>query len=198
MNIERLHPDRTEMIKAIKSSKIPFEKHLSECDNCRELFQLLTQFAVPTSAGPAKGTDSQTDTITEPPANAVIRAGMIPLLVKASRPRIVSSGYIEHDSWSGMPAMQARNSVSGMERQLQLVAGSVRVGLIAERTHSGWSFIARIYNKESVSSEYVIKVGRQRITSGQSSVYRWQMVRPPRRLVLVSTSGSISFEDVVW
>lgn len=188
MKIKRNHPDRTEMLKAIKSSTVPFEKHFDECASCRDLFQLLTEFTVPVDS----------NTIVEPSPNAVIRAGMIPALAKASRPRIVRTGHIEHDSWSGMSAMQARDSVSGMERQLQLVAGSVRVGLIAERTHSGWSFIARIYNKDSVSSEYVIKVGRQKITSGQSNVYRWQMVRPPRKLVLVSTTGSIAFEDVVW
>lgn len=175
------------MLKAIKSGKVPFASHLKQCENCRILYDLLVSHGA---------VDSQK--LERPSRIAVHRSALIPKLVQSRRPARDLPGRVEFDSWAQLPAMQIREAPSDLERRLRLTASGYTLELVADRRGQGWEFVARVYDKERVCTEFILQVGRLKLGTEAHDCYFWSANKPPQRLRLLSPALKIDFGEISW
>lgn len=182
------HPSRRDMIEAVESGQVPFQRHLQHCQPCRELFGLLHDAAFQSMVDAEEPTD---DLLT-----SCLR---IPLLAGARHPARSRSGAITSDSWRELPAVALRDAATGLERRLRLTSGGLVLELVAERRPDEWSFSARVYEgNEVASARYVLQAGRRKIVAGRRDVFVWSSPRPPRMIRLLSKTVKIDFEKIDW
>jgi hypothetical protein len=182
------HPSRSDMLKAIASGRIPFKNHLVTCAACSELFDFLQDVEY------QRAIDSSS-----PSERLITRCARIPLIEATKNPRFVQQGRLISDSWRGMPALALRDAASGLERRMRLASDSVVLDLVAERRPSGWCFFARAYDGNNVaSSNFVLQVGREKLTAGAREMYVWESVHPPRKINLLSSETRIEFDKIDW
>lgn len=181
------HPDRASLVRAAQTGKVPFRSHLKQCADCRELFELFVQY----------GPDERLKDLAPPPA-AVARARAIPKLVASRRPSRAIAGKVAFDSWAEVPAVQLRSEVGNLERRVRLEAGRFTLEIVAERVQSQWEFVARIYDREEVTSEFILKAGRRKLVPQSQHCYYWSAKRPPKTLQLLSSELKIDFGKLTW
>jgi len=181
------HPGRKAMIEAIHTGRIPFKAHLNQCRPCRELFEALSRFPV---AGRAS--------IAPPSVGTVDRFAAVPLIdhPTASIHRI--TGRLTFDSWADRPAAQIRDITLGMIRRVCLNAGALSLEIVAERRRDCWEFVARVYDKKRVSSEYLLRVGAKSVLPRTQGFYHWSSKGTPRILRLLSRDLQVEFERLSW
>ncbi len=187
MNQARRHPGREAMMKAIKMGKIPFQAHLDTCDTCRREFEFLSRF--PVAGGKP---------ITKPDIGSIQRLASIPLMYEDTKPRRMIAGRSSFDSWSQRPLAQLRDTGAGLTRRLCLEGNGVTLEIMAERGHDRWEFVARVYHKKVVSSEYVLRIGRQKLLPKSQGFYHWSSRRAPGKIRLLSESLEVCFEGLSW
>ncbi|MGD8604959.1 MAG: hypothetical protein PVH24_00710 [Candidatus Zixiibacteriota bacterium] len=175
------------MKKAIKTGIVPFEAHLEECPACRKEFDILREFPI----------SGQTP-LRKPSAQAVDRFAAIPLLYKNTGNARHIAGAVTFDSWSQQPLAQLRDAGIGLTRRICLEAGNTRLEIMAEQKRDGWEFVARVYQAEKVSSEYILRVGRQKLLPRSQGFFHWSSKRAPRILRLASDGVEIDFEGLKW
>ena len=187
MKTSRKHPDRRELLEAIASGLNPFKSHFRRCEGCRLYFELLSKFRLSgidlldrTSSGGLKDLESIAVLQHPRPGDAVVR------------------GVIAFDSWSDQSAVAWRDSSGSVVRRLKLHATSTTLELVAERQSGVWNFVARLYQDEQASSEFIIKVGRKRVAPRTLGYYHWTSKNPPRRLLLQSETAQIEFDSIPW
>lgn len=181
------HPDRIRMLKAIKSGKVPFALHLKQCESCRILYDLLASHGA--AASPK---------LERPSRAAVRQSALIPKLVQSRKPARAVPGRVEFDSWAQLPAMQIRQAPSDLERRLRLTAQGYTLELVADRKGRNWEFVARVYNKEQVCTEFILQVGRLKLGPEAHDCYFWTAAKPPRRLQLLSPALKLDFGEISW
>jgi hypothetical protein len=175
------------MFKAIRSGTVPFASHLEQCDHCRILFKLLSHHNLPYSAE------------LEKPDQAAIRQwGQIPRLAQSRRPVRAIRGRVVLDSWAHLPAMQIRQAPPDVERHVSFAAGQYTLELVADRSTEGWEFVARVYDRDKVTSEFFLQVGRTKLSPESHDCYFWTASKPPRSLKLLSPSLKIDFGKLSW
>jgi hypothetical protein len=178
---------KEKMMKAIKTGSVPFEAHLKECRSCNEMFEFLSSI------------DILKRQPLEPVSEGLIsRFSLIPVLVGSHKPARSVTGAVKFDSWSQLPALAARDGAKGMERRMRLKAGRITLELVAEHRPEGWEFTARVYDKRKVDSNFVLKIGRQKIPAGLQSCFFWSSEKPPRRIQLLSPKVFIDFGPLNW
>ena len=187
MNQTERHPGREAMMKAIKTGKIPFQGHLEQCESCRREFELLSAYSV-AGAKPVR----------KPDADAIERYSAIPLIYEDASARRVVAGSLTFDSWSQKPVAQLRDAGVGLTRRLCLEANGITLEVVAEREQDRWEFVARVYQKKAVSSEYVLRIGRLKLLPKSQGFYHWSSKRAPAKIGLLSQSIEVSFEGLSW
>lgn len=175
------------MMKAIKMGKIPFQAHLDTCETCRREFTLLSRFSV---AG--------REPISRPNHDSIDRFTAIPLIYDEGKSRRKVAGSLSFDSWSHRPAAQLRDTGTGLTRRLCLDADGVTLEIMAERQQDQWEFVARVYHKNVVSSEYVLRIGKQKLLPRSHGFFHWSSRRAPGRIRLLSESLEVCFEGLSW
>ncbi len=178
---------KEEMMKAIETGSVPFEAHLSECENCSEMFEFLSSIGIAKRLPLEKASEE-----------LISRFSLIPLLAGSQKPSKSISGDVSFDSWSQLPAFAARDGAKGMERRMRLKAGQITLELVAEHRPEGWEFTARVYDKRKVTSNYVLKIGRRKIPAGLQSCFFWSSDTPPRKIQLLSPKVLIDFGPLNW
>jgi len=181
------HPDRASLLNAAATGEVPFASHLKRCAQCRELFELFVQY----------GPDERLKDLAPPP-QSVARAAAVPKLVESRRPARAVSGRLAFDSWADLPAVQFRSAVGSLERRVRLEAGPYTLELVAERGQSEWEFVARIYDRDKVTSEFILKAGRRKLVPRSQACYYWSAKNPPRVLQLLSSELKIDFGKLTW
>ena len=181
------HPDRASLLRAIETGDIPFAAHLERCTECRELFDLFVQYAP----------DERLKEMAPSP-QSVARARAVPKLVESRRPSRTITGRLTFDSWADVPAVQLRSTVGVLERRIRLEAGTYTLELVADRTQKEWEFVARIYEKQKVTSEFILQVGRRKLVPQSQRCYYWSAKNPPRTLQLLSSDLKIDFGKLTW
>jgi hypothetical protein len=181
------HPAREAMMKAIKTGKVSFQEHLDECESCRREFELLSRYLV-----------ASNPPITRPDAGAMEGLAAIPLVYESASRRRLVKGAITFDSWSQRPVTQLRDAGVGLTRRVCLEANGVTLEIVAEREQAEWEFTARIYQKNRVSSEYVLRIGRQKLLPKSQGFYHWSSKRAPGKIRLLSSSVEVRFEGLSW
>lgn len=181
------HPDRNELIAAIKAGEDKFADHLSACDRCRSFWELLTW----SGFGPGQVT-------WEPPDDLVLKHQAVPLVVASRRPARRVHGQLLLDTWSDRPALAVRLAATGVERRLRFEAGRYVVELVANFVESEWEFVARVYDDQAIAKNFVLKVGGRKISAGRGDCFFWNSKRPPRRLSLLSPDLQVDLEDLQW
>lgn len=184
---EHKHPERSEMISAIRAGDTEFAKSLAGCDSCvtefsylKSKFELLEQ------------------TIVSPPDDALMRHQGIARLMNARRPSPTVVGEILYDSWTTPPPQAVRSSGVGVERRVSLSSGEFVLELVAERNIDRWEFVARVYRNRKVCSEFSLKAGHQALYPQQGKCYFWSSKRPTRRIQLQSADINIDFGELKW
>ncbi len=97
-----------------------------------------------------------------------------------------------------VPAMQIREAPSDLERRLRLTAQGYTLELVADRRGKGWEFVARVYFKEQVCTEFILQVGRLKLGPEAHDCYFWSTPKPPRSLKLLSPELKIDFGEITW
>lgn len=136
--------------------------------------------------------------IEEPSAEAIARFCQIPIIQQNVKMLSKYSGVIAADSWQGATPIDVRDVTTGFVRHLKLTAGKTSLELVAERKENSWSFVARVYEGNKISSEYLLWVGAKRLLSRSQGFYMWSSKRPPGRIRLISQSKEIEFERLQW
>lgn len=181
------HPSRQRMLEAVETGVIGFRSHLSKCEPCRVLFELLSKF-------PLTGS-------TELPHSSpslLKRIEAIPSLYKVEPSFPIVVGCIVSDSWSQMASAQLRDVATDVTRRLVLKAGQVKLELSAERHLGSWEFAARVYDRGKASAQFVIKAGARKVQAGPLGFYCWSSKRPPAKIGLLQNSHVIEFEGLSW
>ena len=181
------HPDRDEMLQALRKGEVPFQQHLTVCSSCRLVYDLLLINRY-----------SETLDFEAPPPEAYYRHSTLPLTASNWVPRRTDIGESIYDSWTGLPATVTRDSAMGLERSLRFASGSISLELVADRTPEGWSFAARCYRGSAPSGEFILKIGGKRISPGLHYCYAWTSLQPPRKILLLSPSLRLVFDTSLW
>jgi len=182
-----LHPDRDEILRAARSGKVPFEKHLGVCASCRSIYNFLLldeSLALLDGSTPLPG--------------ALHRHSCLPLSASNWLPRQTKTGKSVHDSWTGLPVTVTRDSAMGLERGLRFTSGTISLELVADRTPEGWRFAARCYRGAVPSGEFILRIGKQRLSPGLHDCYTWTSSRPPHKIQLLSPSLRLVFDTGLW
>lgn len=178
---------KEQMMKAIETGSVPFDAHLKECRSCSEMFEFLSSIDI-----------LQRRPLETASEGLISRFSLIPVLVGSYQPGQTVTGAVKFDSWSQLPALAARDGAKGMERRMQLKAGQITLELVAEHRPEGWEFTARVYDKRKVNSDFVMKIGRKKISAGLQSCFFWSSEKPPRRIQLLSPKVLIDFGPLSW
>ncbi|MBU0983741.1 MAG: hypothetical protein KKA42_07710, partial [candidate division Zixibacteria bacterium] len=134
------HPDRDELLKAIESQTNRFSGHLAECEECRDLYDLLSRHGI--TVGP----------VTEEPSTAAVDCWAAIARIESSRkPRRSVAGQLAYDSWTQRPVMQVRDGGSALERRVRFQAGKYTIEIVGDRGSAGWDFSARVYIGKTVT-----------------------------------------------
>lgn len=187
MNSRDRHPSRRQMLEAIAADKVPFRSHLQRCQDCSILFQLLSEFEL-AGAEPMVPSDQ----------TAVAQLVSIAKRQKSTTGLRMALGRLTADSWNNIPALQLRNVASGVERRLRFQAGRIALEIVAERNREGWEFTARAYNRNRVTTAFVIKAGHRKFIADSSGFYYWSSERPPSTIQLLSDTQTVDFKDISW
>ena len=187
MKTRSSHPERKAMLKALRTGVVPFRAHLDECEACRSLFALLSDF--PVAGMPPLANVS---------ADSVAAAEAVPLAHSNLPARRVVSGRMTFDSWSDRPALEIRNAGAGLTRRLCLKAGRLSLEIVAERTLEGWDFVARVYSAKKAVSGYSLRIGTRNVLPRSQGFYHWSSKAAPRTLELIGTADRFRFEGLSW
>jgi len=181
------HPDRDEMLRALRTGEVTFRQHLAACGSCRSIydFLLLQRHIEPPSS-------------TAPSPDALCRHSRLPLISSNWVPRRTVMGKSVRDSWTGLPATVTRDSAMGLERSLSFSSAGISLDLVADRTPDGWRFAARCCRDQVPSAEFVLKIGRKRLSPGLHKCYSWTSLKAPRTIELLSPSTRLVFETGLW
>lgn len=181
------HPDRAEIVAALRAGDLPFADHLSQCESCRMLCTYLQ--AVLRSGG---------DSMQSPSPAAVRSWSSIPLLDKLPAHPERRTGVISFDSWTQSGAVAVRDVSVGQIRRLVLTAGEIACELVAERLQRGWECVARVYESGRVSHGFVLRLGRRRLLPATQGFYHWNAATGPKDIALVSENREITIELPAW
>lgn len=181
------HPGREEMIRAIKSGSVPFRDHLKQCQACREMFDVLSKIVKPSEAKE-----------TPAPMESVYRHMAVPRMIESRHPRRTIDGSVVFDSWSQLPAMQTRDSGYGVERRLRFRADRFILEFVAEHQQGCWQFVARVYDGDKVSPEFILQVGRKKLHHEGHRCFFWSSSKPPGKIQLLSPSFRIVLDKLSW
>ncbi len=187
MKTKGKHPERKEMLRAIKTGKVPFRSHMDECKECRDLYTALSSF--PVSGKPS---------MIQPSRDALASSMAVPALSRSRKPVRKVVGRLSFDSWTASPALDTREAPLGITRRICLEAGAVTLEIVAERTREGWDFVARAYRSGKVASEFALRVGRNSILPRAQGFYHWSSARAPRVINLRSPDLHVSFKGLTW
>jgi hypothetical protein len=113
-------------------------------------------------------------------------------------PGDIARATTAYDSWRSSPATVLRDAARGMERRLRFIAGKISLELVVERRPEGYSFVARCYRGGRPSTEYILKVGRERLQPEYRSCYFWTSRKPPRNMQLLSPFLKVDLDRVQW
>lgn len=176
------HLEREEILDAIAKGVKPFAGHLQECPDCLSLYEALLHF------------EGVADVVIEAPSEHLIeKLSAIPQLVGSRPSRVKVQGRVVFDSWHDIPAAQLRDSGPVSERRLRFAYGAISLEIVAERHITGWEFTARVYDGETISCKYVLKVGRERFAPEMHDCYFFKRRTLPKTLQLLSPDQQISF-----
>jgi hypothetical protein len=128
---------------------------------------------------------------------ALDRISAIPLLF-GKESGIEKIGKVHYDSWSQGQAVVLRDVTGHCVRHVVLKAGRVRVEIIAERRQTDWEFIARIYHKEQILNDSVLKAGNRKLLPSSGGFYRWTSKFVPHAIRVFSYDRNLSFEKLSW
>ncbi len=181
------HPGRVKMLKAVKTGKVSFREHLEDCDDCRRLFRLLSQYDV-----------SGNTELDRPSIQAVEAWAAVPLLYGRNGRVTHVPGEVSFDSWSHRPALELRDIGVGQTRRVCLKAGTIQLEIVAGRLQEQWEFTARIYKRKVATSEFVLRAGRCKLLAKSRGFYHWSSRTAPRTIRLLSPSLEVDFEKLSW
>jgi hypothetical protein len=181
------HPDRDDLLRAVRTGEVSFRQHLAECESCRNVYGLLL---LDEHLGLLN--------VSTPFPRELSKHANLPLLKSDWIPRRTDIGKSVHDSWTGLPVTVTRDSAMGLERSLRFSSGPISLELVADRTPEGWRFAARCYRSGVPSGEFVLKIGRQRIAPGLHDCYSWTALQPPKKIQLLSPSLRLVLDTGTW
>jgi len=132
------------------------------------------------------------------PGDMLDRCGSIPLLFDPPTDTRLVDGRVSYDSWSQGPSVPLRDRIDGHIRKLRLRAGDYQIEMVAEKRDQRWEFTARIYRRERVVHDFVLKVGGRSLMSQSGGFFVWNSLHVPRVLRAISHNRTLEFEDVSW
>ena len=134
----------------------------------------------------------------QPSDEAIQRYSAVPLLFEEPRGARSYRGRVELDSWSGTGGVRLRDVTEGHVRRIRLGWKQLHLDVVAERTHDGWQFTARVEDGDDVAHGFVLKVDAKNLLPRSGGYYHWSSKRVPRVLALSSREQQITFEELAW
>ncbi len=181
------HPSKADLIEAIRSGKGRLGGHLANCRQCRIAYEILEW----------SGADHGR-VVWEPPTDLLRKHKAVPQLVASRHPARAVRGLAVTDSWDDRPAVAVRQAPFGIERRVRFEAGEYALEFVASRRLGGWDFVARVYESERPSRQFVLKVGSRKLPAGAGNCFMWRSPRPPQSLILLSSDLRIDLGRLEW
>ena len=163
------------------------DDHLQTCRRCRTVHQVLEW------SGAGRG-----QLVWEPSTDLLARLKAVPQLVESRHPQRAVRGRLTFDSWKDQPSLSVRKAPFGVERRMRFEASHYVLDLVGDRQLDGWHFVARVTDRETVSRQFILRVGRRKLHPGTGGCFFWTAKRPPRRLCLLSSDLKIDLEQLRW
>ena len=180
------HPSRQAMLKEDLTGK-KIDAHLKECEDCRTLHALVKSFAA-----------ADASLIETPSEQAVQRYCALPTLSSERSDERIEVGKMVFDSWTERHVTTLRDLTDGLVRRMCLSAGNITLEIVAERRGHEWEFVARVYDKNTVTSEYVLNIGRRKLQPKAHGFYFWRSSVAPATFRLLSGERNLEFGAVTW
>lgn len=176
------HPERKDLIQAVRCGDSSFDDHLKSCQACREIAELFASF-------PVTGRIHLTDA----PPVLISKAQAIATEERTAGERLRDWIF---DSWKMPVPAGVRGATAHRERRLVFKDFDMTFDLRAEYREGLWSFIAQI--TAASDSEFEILAGRKRVRSDDGGFYQWTSKRPPEKLALRSAEQTIQLPGLMW
>ncbi|UCC43375.1 MAG: hypothetical protein JSU65_09530 [Candidatus Zixiibacteriota bacterium] len=181
------HPDKIQLIQALRTGRIPFQDHLKACENCRTLVGILKWSGA--GVGPLAW---------EPSEAAVRRSKAIARIDQSRKPLKTLTGAIIFDSWKSQPALAVRQAPFGIERRIRFKLQQYTMEFVGIRQMTGWEFVARVYDGDAVTRQFVLQTGTRKLVVGSGDCFHWHSQQPPRRMRLLSKLLGIDLGSLQW
>ena len=181
------HPDRTELLLAVKSPSVEINSHLEKCQDCAEIFAMLVKFQV---AGKTELTDA--------PAHLITKVKQLfeqheSVLAKLKR----NAFELIFDSWSNLAPASVRNSAVLHERRIQFQAETLLFDLRAEKQKSDWNFTVQV-TLEGSPDEVKVVIGKKEYSVNEFGLIQWNSKKPPTSIRLIDKDTSIELPEIRW
>jgi len=176
---------REELIALARETDPKLPDHLKECEDCRLAWELLSGFEV-----------SGKTALPDPPRSWIDKAAAIarPQREAAKRIRVIAS--LIFDSWTEPSPVGVRGTAGSQHRRIEFESKGRVLDLRAEKSSSGWSFVAQLSGTSGKTSE--LTCGGQTIWPDQSGLFQWSSARPPRKITIVIENELVELPDLKW
>ncbi len=181
------HPNKFELISSIRSDDTSCADHISRCELCRTVYQLLKW------TGADKG-----PLVWEPSEELVNRSKAIARIAQSRKPARTVVGRVIFDSWGNKPALSVRQAPVGLERRLRFEAADFIIEIVGARQDSGWDFVARVYKDGKATRQFVMQIGSKKLHLSEGDCFFWESKREPRGFKLLSESLAIELGALQW
>ncbi len=179
------HPTRQQLLRAVERGGDELADHLSQCDECREFYEILSAFMV---TGEPR--------LEHAPAGWIDRAIAIlesKRLADAARGLVAKLSF---DSWSVTAAQGVRGPAAD-RRRLRFTAGDIEVDLQAVRKQRLWEFMVSISGSEATASSHLL-VEQKKLMPDEDGYISWHSASPPEQLAIRSGETVIELPQLSW
>lgn len=179
------HLNRNELIEMAKKGYTVRSKHLSQCDECSELVELLKEFDLAGRTPLNNAPDRLIDRV-------ITLAKGEKLAAKIKR----LTANLVFDSWAIPQPIGVRGKDIERHRRIRFKSEKITLDIHAEYQQRKWMFTAHVSGKADVSP--ILKMGKKNILPDQHGFYHWSSGRPPGEFYLQYENYRIEFPKLPW
>ncbi|GEM_PF-749423 len=184
-HMKDMHFTRKELLEMARDKNRKLPRHLKDCPECRQEWELLQAFPV---AGQLPLPDAPSGWIEK-----AVALGKKDRLLGKLKTLIAELTF---DSWKIPQPVGVRGDALQDQRRLRFQADKIGVDIRAEHADEGWVFVGQLSGVEI--GEAVLKVGKRTVQPDPHGFYQWSSKTPPGEIFLQAGEASIKLPKIKW
>lgn len=181
------HPTRQALIKAAQSGDSRIDKHIADCNDCRQLFELFRAFPV---TGELELPDAPAGWIAK--AREIANSGAVAGWLKGM------AAKLSFDSWTLPATVGVRSQNIEHDRRLQYEIGALLLDIRAEKQAAAWDFTARLSGEQADAKQFMLKIDRRLLAPDSLGFYHWSSPKPPKQIQLTDGDVVLDLPELTW